>query len=314
MVHVYPWSPASHSSTMLNSSLDDVISRMDYIYKECGGKEEPVNEEEKGPAVLTDEFSIKRMEIHEQVQTIRGMIKERDEKQEEAGNDFSEKIVRLGQDIRAKMAALTKDVDRLEAKFQENSEKKRKKFTEDELSNQEAIVSLCRKHLTEVENLEKKRYSQVKSKSNSAMNQAVTALFKGAKRTAPDPTVSDLPEINGDIADGLRVIDQQKKMIDDSLDVIGEGLAVIRQQVDDIADELEIQNEMVETLNQEAEETQEKLDTEISRAKALLDRVKKNDRVLIYVIMIMVCVAIVVWLFAMVFSYFKDKITAALGL
>ncbi len=296
---------------MRGDGLDDIIGRMDMIYRECGGKEEQP-EEQKGKEVLNDEFSVKRHDIHQQVHEIRAKIKERDDRQEEAGNDFSEKIVRLGQEIRVAMDALSGDVDELQNMLDVNKTKKRKKYSEDQLNNQEAIFQLCQRHFREVELLEKKKYSELKPKSQARSQQAL-ALFTGAKKTQVNAMESDLPEITGDIADGLRVIGEQEKIIDQKLDIIGEGLAVVKQQQEAIKDELDIQADILEVVNDEADETQAKLDTEMSRARALLQRVKKNDKWLIYIIMVLLVVALLVWLANMVWNFGSFKIKAALG-
>ncbi len=294
----------------MKEGLGDVIRRMDAIYTECGGGS-PKPPKRSAPEVLVDDFSVARLEIHEQVIHLRALIKERDEKQVAAGDKFSERIVRLGQEVRQCLKDVTADVDELSAMHHRNATRRRKDFMEAELEEQAAVVELCRRHLTEVELLDKQRYAELRPKARARTEQTL-ALFTGVPVRRLDPTETGLPEITGTLADGLAVVANQEAAIDDKLDTIGEGLAVVKEQQRGIGDELAIQmGGVLATVEADVDATQASLDTASGRARALLRRVKTNDRVLIYAIMILLVVALLVWLANMVANFGWARLKAS---
>eukprot|EP01132_Coremiostelium_polycephalum_P007461 gene7461-9167_t len=256
--------------------MNSLIKRVEKIQKECvDAKDKNKQLQQDGN---TDAFTLLRRKIGLDIKGVRELIRERDEA--EINMPGTVRTVDLSHRIRIAIQELkqeTQKLQRMHDKSQERYDRKNKENPEKlkKLELQKESCELAWAHIKELELQNKKRGGE-------------TSNFIPITKENTS-TIKELPDIDNDDFRELRRNDQA---IDAVLDDISKGV----QQVGAIANEMgkaaKRQGDMLDNLNDRADILDEKLENINIRLAKMIKDVRKGDRFILDVILILVLLGI----------------------
>jgi len=266
-------------------SLDNVISRLEFISSKCQDPKER-KKKDKEEAEL-DDFTRLKKQIAQQVKETRKEIEERNKLLGETSNTVA--TAKQSQAIRTRIREIesnTETLIQLQEKQQKKLDKKKEKgkASEDdirEMDYRNQIVDLCAKHIAECKHLEKQGFS-----NNNA-------FFDGYTK-GDENVVTSLPDIED--AD-FQLLRQNDAKIDMKLDQVGQGVEVLRNMAMEMGREIELQGVMINELDGKVDETNAQLNNLNRRLKKTLEKVRKGDRFCIDIILVIVLLALVGYIY-----------------
>lgn len=155
------------------------------------------------------------------------------------------------------------------------------------------------KHIEEVEQLEKKRYSDKLSTDRGALFAGAAegrqmTTFNG-RPNVPPPASSDLPDIDADpeVTEGLQALDRGNKDIDKDLDDIQANIGVLREVAINMDRELDKQDAILDNIDKKVDKAQIHLDNVNVKMKQALDGAMKGDKFMVNCILlcVLLCLA-----------------------
>jgi len=144
------------------------------------------------------------------------------------------------------------------------------------------IVETAWNHIKECERLEKSGYG----------NNQIT--FKGSFEDGEKPTISELPDIDDPKFQLLR---RNDKLLDDKLLVIEEGVKIAGEIATEMSKELDKQNILIEDLEEEVNKANDTLEGLNLRMKKTLEGIRKGDRFIVDLILIIIILAIAAFIY-----------------
>jgi len=232
-----------------------------------------------------------RKKIAEDIRNTRKQIEERNllmgNKKEKEGRDQ----VAISQAVRNSLKQIKADVKRLDDLQKDGQEEldqkklKKKNVTkeqEEELKLRADIVETAWNHIKECERLEKSGYG----------NNQIT--FKGSFEDGEKPTISELPDIDDPKFQLLR---RNDKLLDDKLLVIEEGVKIAGEIATEMSKELDKQNILIEDLEEEVNKANDTLEGLNLRMKKTLEGIRKGDRFIVDLILIIIILAIAAFIY-----------------
>ncbi|KAJ3277059.1 hypothetical protein HDV01_000111 [Terramyces sp. JEL0728] len=141
------------------------------------------------------------------------------------------------------------------------------------------IVQLCKQHIEEVEQLEKRRVADTHAGErvellNGAANNNIYANMGKGGQEQDIFTHSDLPDI--DAEEDMKAIKNRNKEIDEEVNQLGQGVAKLRDIAIDMGQELDKQNEDLERIDRKVEANLDHVDNINVSLKKALDGVIDN--------------------------------------
>jgi len=242
-------------------SLDNLISRIEFVAEKCGDPTKKKRREEDEAKL--DEFSRLRIQIARDVKETRKMITERNELLGETSNTVV--TAKQSSAIRTKIKEVEGDIERLDEMQKKKAEKiekkraKNKKVTEEDIREctfQEEIVRLCLDHIAECKHLEKSGFG---NQSNS--------FFDGY--TKNEKPVEKLPDIDDP---DFMLLKQNDTKIDEKLELVSQGVKILGEMANEMGKEIELQGVMLNDLEKKVDDTQAQLDNMNKRLKKILEK------------------------------------------
>lgn len=126
------------------------MKRLEVIYNECAPEAIEKNKEEAS----LDEFQRLRKNIHAQVRQVREMLREREEMMKRGGT--TSESAEASYRIRVAIKSLKEQVEQMQKICDKEGRKKKPKNPE-KIAEHKETLELCKQHIEECENLEKRR-------------------------------------------------------------------------------------------------------------------------------------------------------------
>lgn len=171
---------------------------------------------------------------------------------------------------------------------------RKKKQNPEEVEKRREIVELINKHIEEVEQLEKKRFTDRIGTDRSALftradGTRATAdsryRIASGKGGHADPYLeSQLPDI--DAVENMKKIGAKNKQIDDDLDEISGGVKKLKDIAGDMNAELDRQNDNLDELETKVDKVMEHMDNVNVQMKKTIEKYLKADKFIVYLILI----------------------------
>jgi len=149
---------------------------------------------------------------------------------------------------------------------------------EDIVAERAEMVKNVWEHIAECKHLEKKGYGNT---GNLGFE------MSGGE---DDPTVTELPEIDGD--EGFRQLADNDADLDRTLDAVAEGVQVLGQMANELNREVNNQTEMLDQLETKVDNVNDKLENMNRRLKNAITSVRKGDRFIMDFIMLVIILAL----------------------
>eukprot|EP01111_Echinosteliopsis_oligospora_P002336 TRINITY_DN1343_c0_g1_i1.p1 TRINITY_DN1343_c0_g1~~TRINITY_DN1343_c0_g1_i1.p1 ORF type:complete len:265 (-),score=87.82 TRINITY_DN1343_c0_g1_i1:101-895(-) len=262
--------------------MNQLIKRLQKIEDDCVDKTPVSKEEEKN----MDEFTRVKKKVAVQFKSIRQLIKDRDEL--ESVNPGSSHTVEASRNIRRAMREVKTDLVTLDKLQKEEESKFRKKNKENpekeqKIETRQEVVELAFKHMKECEALDKRRFGDT--------------AFMGGDDGARDPVISELPDIDDEGFQQLRVND---KIIDHQLDQISVGVGRLKEIGLEMGKEVELQGQMLDNLDEHVEKVNVQLENINIRLRKTLDSIRKGDRFIVDIILLCLILGIGGYIYKMV--------------
>eukprot|EP01117_Protostelium_nocturnum_P002409 TRINITY_DN1309_c0_g1_i1.p1 TRINITY_DN1309_c0_g1~~TRINITY_DN1309_c0_g1_i1.p1 ORF type:complete len:272 (+),score=120.00 TRINITY_DN1309_c0_g1_i1:89-904(+) len=251
-------------------------------------REETVGKEEKKRLLAAekdlDEFDRLRKHIGRSTKDLRQNLLERNDLL--LGSGASEATVRQSHEIRTKLKEIRGDITKLGEILNEEKEglNKRKEKGKEVTPEQEAqivareeIISLCNQHVEEIKRMERAGHN----KGNLATG--------GSKFLTNDPTITELPKIEGELGEELA---EKDRIIDSHLEIIQDGVAVLKDMANDLGKEIELQERIIAQIDNDVDKANETLDTLNTRMKKMLTGVQKGDNFIMTFIILCIVLGI----------------------
>jgi len=269
--------------------MNQLLQKLEKIQTECSPDKKKAQRQEEEKDL--DDFMRLRKKIAEDIRNTRKQIEERNllmgNKKEKEGRDQ----VAISQAVRNSLKQIKADVKRLDDLQKDGQEEldqkklKKKNVTkeqEEELKLRADIVETAWNHIKECERLEKSGYG----------NNQIT--FKGSFEDGEKPTISELPDIDDPKFQLLR---RNDKLLDDKLLVIEEGVKIAGEIATEMSKELDKQNILIEDLEEEVNKANDTLEGLNLRMKKTLEGIRKGDRFIVDLILIIIILAIAAFIY-----------------
>ncbi|KAJ8331471.1 hypothetical protein QVD99_001739 [Batrachochytrium dendrobatidis] len=280
------------------ASMRDAMKRLEIIYTECA----PEAIEEKNTDASLDEFSRIRKKLHADVKSVRQALKERQDVMR--GGCTTTESAEASYKIRVMIKTLKEQTARMQEIVDKEGRKKRPKDPALVAEHKE-ILELCKQHVDECENLEKRRQADGYAAdrielfsgdgNNTNGGDGVSGAGHGDNDDHNDPfTHSDLPDI--DVEEDLKAIKNRNKDINQDLENIGVGVAKLKEIALDMGQELENQNQNLDNLDHKVEGALDHVDNINITMKKTLDGVMKGDKFMVNCILLCVVLALVAFI------------------
>mmetsp|Transcript_29396 Transcript_29396/g.41373 ORF Transcript_29396/g.41373 Transcript_29396/m.41373 type:complete len:274 (+) Transcript_29396:52-873(+) len=269
--------------------MDVLMRKVQFIQDQCSDKKAKREQEEAEKNY--DEFTKLRKKIARDIKDVRKQIQERNELLSQTDNNAQ--TVKMSSQVRSKIKEITRDAEELEGMYEDDKQKiekrkmKKKEVPADEeqyLEQKAEIVDLCFKHIDECKNLERAgfgggRESHVTSSRQSKLQ---------------DPTVSQLPDLEDE---GFQMLKRNDAQIDKQLDQVADGVAFLKNLAVEMGKEIEMQNVIIDDLHKEVDKTQATLNDLNKRMKKILTDVRKADRFMIDLILLIILLGLVAYIY-----------------
>jgi hypothetical protein len=185
------------------ASMRDAMKRLEIIYNECAPDAIEKNKEEAS----LDEFQRLRKRIHSEMRLVRESLKGREEMMRKGGT--TTESAEASYRIRVAIKSLKEQVQRMQEIFDKESRKKKK--DPEKIKDHRDTLELCKLHIEECENLEKrKQLDSYQQERAELMHQNYPQVPQGEKQDDPF-THTDLPDI--DVEEDLKAIKNKNKDI-----------------------------------------------------------------------------------------------------
>ncbi|ORX45382.1 hypothetical protein BCR36DRAFT_299744 [Piromyces finnis] len=278
------------------------LNKLKFIYDQCAPKEDKSKDKK---SVVTDEFTILKKKIHEDLLDVRRALKEREKLFLE--NENSQETAEASYRIRCSIKSVRESANNL----RDMANKSEKKPTEEEkrfVEKRKDIVDLVFKHIEECEMLEKKRFSDkitsdrkklfaspTKENGNGTLSSnpfAVQSTNPFATNEEKDPYMdTNLDDFN--IEEDLVQIKLNNQEIDKQLDEISEGVKVVKQIAIGINEELERQEEIINRVEEKVDVANAHLENLNYKMKNVVLKSMKGEKYMLNAILAMVIVTII---------------------
>lgn len=261
--------------------MNGLLKRLKKIEDDCADKNAGPQHVEEGDL---DEFSRLKKKVAFQTRQVRQLIKDRDELEKTAPGSVA--TVEISQQIRQAIKEVRSDaaaMDKLQKEEKDSYMKKNKNVPEKEelIEKREEIVGLVFEHLEEIRALDQKRHGD-------------SAFL--AKKTQ-DPTVTELPNIDDGDFQLLRKNDQ---VIDDMLDNIALGVNDLKEMASEMGKEVSKQGVMLDDLDVKVDRVNDELENINIRLRKALDNVRKGDRFIIDIILLVILLGLCGYIYSVV--------------
>ena len=274
----------------------DAQRRLQIIYNECSA--DAKKKQQQGPL---DDFGRLKKAIHADVKETRQRMKEREELL--GIKPSSKEAAEMSHRIRTTMRKLKDDSGRLQ-QLQKTEEKKQAAVTGGEESlaskNKAEIVDLVKKHVEELEQLEKKRFNDKLQTERSALLGAGGATGGSYKidmgRLTDSVVKGSLPSIDQEddeeVSAGLVQLRENQRDIDQDLDHINHQVGQLKEIAINMDRELDKQNGMLDTIDKKVDTATAHIESTNKKLKNAVDGVMKGDRFMINCILICVVLSL----------------------
>jgi len=262
--------------------MNGLLKRLKKIEDECVEKKGTTTDV---PEQDLDEFSRLKKKIAVQTRNIRQLIKDRDDLEKTAPGTVA--TVEISHQIRTALKEVRNDAATM-AKLQKDEKdhyvKKNKTVPEKEeqIEKRETIVNLVFDHIEEIKSLDQKRHSE-----GSAFSQK-----KGG-----DPLITELPDIDDA---GFQLMRKNDQVIDGMLDNVRDGVSVLKEMATEMGKEAERQGVMLENLEIKVDKVNDELENINIRLKKALDSVRKGDRFIVDIILLVILLGLCGYIYSIV--------------
>jgi len=263
------------------AQMNGLLRKLQKIQDECVEKKGTNTDV---PETDVDEFTRIKRKIAAQAKNIRELIKDRDELEKSAPGTVA--TVERSQQIRTAVKELRNDaaaLDALQKKEKENYIKKNKTVPEKEqqIEKREEIVELVFSHIEEIRQLDQKRHGD--------------SAFVSSRKS--DPLITELPDIDDG---GFQMMRKNDKVIDDMLDNVAAGVVELRDMANEMGKEATKQGDMLDHLDIKVDKVNDELENINIRLKKALDSVRKGDRFIVDIILLVILLGLGGYIYSVV--------------
>ncbi|RKO99199.1 hypothetical protein CXG81DRAFT_14834 [Caulochytrium protostelioides] len=274
------------------ASFRDACKRLEIIYQECC----PEAIEQRNIDKSLDEFSRLKKKAHQEAKSCRALLKDREVILQKSGT--STESAEISYRIRVEIRTLREDAERMNAILDKEIRKSRNKDPK-RIEERKEILDLVRKHITELEMLEKRKAMDLQDAERSALGVSRTAALNGGPvrggpygggtygEDAPDA----LPDI--DVEEDFKRLNEGNKQIDATLDQIGNGVAQLKAVANAMTLEVDRQNEQIDEIEKGVNKALDHVDNVNIKMKKTLDGVMKGDRFIVNCVMLCILLAFI---------------------
>jgi len=268
------------------NSLFEVLKKIEKAYGDPKRAREQHAEGEEN----LDEFTRLKRKIARDLKEIRQEIKERNDLL--GTNENNTSTVKMGAQIRSRLAGVTADHQALDAivkKEQLKIEKRKAKGKEvpevriKKMEKQADMVDNCKQHIDEC---------KLQEKSSYIGDNTLLYLDKGK-----ESTISKLPDIDDE---GFQTLIRNNDVIDRKLELISQGMVVLNQMGNEISNQVDVQIGLTGNMGMQMDRAQATLDTLNQRLKDQLKSVRKADKFILDVVLIVVLLGIIGYIYNVV--------------
>ncbi|KAI8899126.1 hypothetical protein BC833DRAFT_586885 [Globomyces pollinis-pini] len=268
------------------ASLRDAHKRLEIIYKTCA----PEAIEQNAAEANLDEFTRLKKKIHADVKQIREALRDRD--LANRGGGTTTESAETSYRIRVMIKSTKESHARLTEIYEKEAKKKKQKEPE-KVAQHKEIVELCKQHIEEVENLEKRKLNDAHVSERVDLlqtNGGGGGHVKGLSTVPDDAYGSDLPDI--DAEEDLKAIRNKDKEIDNDVQELGVGVARLKDIAIDMGQELDRQNEDLDRIDKKVDKALDHVDNINVTLKKSIDGVMKGDKFMVNCILLCIVLAL----------------------
>ncbi|KAJ2999542.1 hypothetical protein HDV02_002689 [Globomyces sp. JEL0801] len=286
------------------ASLRDAHKRLEIIYKTCA----PEAIEQNAAEANLDEFTRLKKKIHADVKQIREALRDRD--LANRGGGTTTESAETSYRIRVMIKSTKESHARLTEIYEKEAKKKKQKEPE-KVAQHKEIVELCKQHIEEVENLEKRKLNdahvservdllQTNGGGGAHVKGKIKSAYLEGLSTVPDDAYgSDLPDI--DAEEDLKAIRNKDKEIDNDVQELGVGVARLKDIAIDMGQELDRQNEDLDRIDKKVDKALDHVDNINVTLKKSIDgvynsifnnQVMKGDKFMVNCILLCIVLAL----------------------
>jgi len=265
------------------------MKRLEKIHQTYGDGKMPTAGAQTDEKV--DEFTATKRRIAKQLKQVREEITTRNELLDGRGNDVS--TVKMSAQIRSKIKEISNEQQQLEAFIQKENEKIEKKKAAGKEVKEERITANERR--VEVAELCKKHIEECKLLERSGFIKDNNLLYVDDNRS--NPTISKLPDID---EEGFQLLKRNDAVIDAQLTVLEGGVGVLKNMAIDIGRELDTHTVLVAELDRDMDAAQSHLNELNVRLKKTLTSVRKGDRFIIDLILLIILLGLIGYIYNVV--------------
>jgi len=266
------------------SEVDKLIQKIDFIYKELGGEQDPNYFDISN---IKDKYEKLRAEVSRSITEIETLLNDKDSLKED---NINEKY-KLEAKIADKLEVLSKQMKELEIELKAQS----KKSTKEDFSSKQRLVDSFNKrylilrnrsegievNVTE-DNINKNQIDQLQNEIKS----------KGPQRELYQEEIDKMEEWD------RKVADQDKALMQ-----IHVGVKELKVDARQIGRQIDDVSKAIDKTNKKAEETGKKLETTNKKLKDLLEKLRGSDKICVDIVLICICLGLVAVLYNLIKKY-----------
>mmetsp|Transcript_53903 Transcript_53903/g.79039 ORF Transcript_53903/g.79039 Transcript_53903/m.79039 type:complete len:288 (-) Transcript_53903:228-1091(-) len=274
-------------------NLKGLLERLDELREELGDEKDKKGKEEE----VLDVFTRLKKLSGKQIAEIRRTIQERDELISSSSGSGGKAAVQLSARVRELLRGVQDTHGKMQAQVAKEEKdlakgKRNLPYTQEDLEAHREIAVLVSKHITECENLERKRYAG----RAGGKGGVGSATGSDVKRSAE---VSDLRDIDPDVEMGLTQLMRNDEKLDEQLAVISKGMTRLKGIATDQGNEVKLQYVMIDQISDNMDKATDHLNDVNVKLKDTLAKAGGATNIIVKLILLVLVCAIGAYMYKM---------------
>lgn len=283
------------------ANLGGLIEKLELMQEELGGNEKKKEEEEE-----IDEFTRLKKQAAKQVQEVRKLIQERDDLLEASSGSGGKQSVELSSKIREILRQAKESHKKMQTQLSQEEKdlakgKKKGNLTQDDIDAHTQMVELVGKHITECENLEKRRY-QSRAGGRGGNSALVGGGVRGTQMGEIRRNVEandHLDDIDPEVGEGLQQLKRNDQQLDQQLEQISKGLTRLKGIAVDQSNEIKLQGVMIDQIGENMDKATGHLNDVNLKLKETLQKAGGATNIIVKMILLILLLGVAAYLYKM---------------
>jgi len=276
------------------TDLKGLLKRLDELREELGDEKDKKDNDEE----VLDEFTRLKKMSGKQIAEIRRTIAERDDLIASSSGHGGKAVVQLSSHVRELLRGVQETHAKMKVRVAKEEKdlakgKRNLPYTQEDLEAHKEMTELVSKHITECENLERKRYAgRVGGKGGARAGAAGADVQRNAE-------VTDLAAIDPDVELGLTHLKRNDEKLDEQLDLISKGMTRLKGIADDQSNEVKLQSVMIDQISDNMDKATDHLNDVNVKLKDTLQKAGGATNVIVKLILLVLLCAIGAYIYKM---------------